>query len=175
MVPSYVYSPPLLQLKKSQLTYSNKVIRVTAAEQVFSIVNLVALLSWVLLAVAPRWILTRWIVLSGAVSLLLSVAYLILVVLFFGSAEGGFDSLAGVMKLFSNEWAVLAGWIHYLAFDLLVGVWEVRDAQSKKISHWFVVPCLFFTFMLGPIGFLAYAGLRSFLVKREGDHDPKAL
>lgn len=135
------------------------------AEQIFSIANLIALAAWILLAVAPRWSLTKKIIISGAIPLLLSVAYLILIVLFFGSAEGGFSSLAGVMKLFTNEWAVLAGWIHYLAFDLLIGIWEVKDAQAKNISHWFVIPCLFLTFMLGPIGFLLYVVLRTFLVK----------
>ncbi len=79
------------------------------AEQIFSIANLIAMISWVILAVAPRWILTRKIILSGAIPLLLSGAYLILIVLFFGAAEGGFSSLAGVMKLFTNEWATLTG------------------------------------------------------------------
>lgn len=135
------------------------------AEQIFSIANLLALASWIILTVAPRWKLTKMIVLSGAIPLLLSVAYLILIALFFGSAEGGFGSLAGVMKLFTNEWAVLAGWIHYLAFDLFVGIWEVKDAQRRGISHWLVAPCLFLTFMLGPIGFLLYSVLRFFLAK----------
>lgn len=135
------------------------------AEQIFSIANLIALSSWIILAVAPRWKWTNKIILSGAVPLLLSVAYLVLIVLFFGKADGGFDSLPNVMKLFTNEWAVLAGWIHYLAFDLFVGSWEVRDAQSRGISHWLVIPCLFFTFMFGPIGFLMYSILRFFLAK----------
>ncbi len=141
------------------------------AEQIFSIANLIALVGWVILTIAPRWTVTRKIVLSGAIPLLLSIAYLVLIVLFFGAADGGFGSLAGVMKLFSNEWAVLAGWIHYLAFDLFVGIWEVKDAQAKNISHWFVVPCLFLTFMLGPIGFLLYSILRVFLGKEvENEH-----
>lgn len=135
------------------------------AETVFSIANLVALVGWLLLIFAPRWKWTQKIVVSGAVSLLLSVAYLILIVLFFGKAEGGFGSLANVMKLFTNPYAALAGWIHYLAFDLFVGIWEVKDAQAKNISHWFVLPCLFLTFMLGPIGFLLYSILRFFLAK----------
>ena len=138
------------------------------AEQIFSIANLIAIIGWILLAVAPRWTLTRKIVLSGAIPLLLSVAYLVLIAVFFGSSEGGFSSLAGVMKLFTYEWMVLAGWIHYLAFDLFVGVWEVKDAQAKNISHWFVIPCLFLTFMLGPIGFLLYSILRLLLAKGDG-------
>jgi prepilin signal peptidase PulO-like enzyme (type II secretory pathway) len=141
------------------------------AEQIFSIANLIAMLSWIILAVAPRWILTRKIILSGAIPLLLSAAYLVLIVLFFGGAEGGFDSLANVMKLFTNEWATLAGWIHYLAFDLFVGVWEVKDSQTRGISHWFVIPCLVLTFLFGPIGFLLYSILRFFLGKEVKNND----
>ncbi len=102
------------------------------------------------------------IVLSGAVPLLLAVPYTVLIVLYFGQAEGGFGSLADVMKLFTNEWAVLAGWIHYLAFDLFVGSWEVKDAQERNVPHLWVIPCLVMTFMLGPIGLLAYSVLRLF-------------
>lgn len=130
------------------------------AEQVFSIANLVAIVGWLLILILPRWKYTRVVVLSAAIPLLLSVAYLVLILLFFRKAEGGFDSLSNVMKLFTNEWAVLAGWIHYLAFDLFVGSWEVRDAQAKGISHWLVIPCLFFTFMFGPIGLLLYFAIR---------------
>ena len=137
------------------------------AEQIFSITNLIAMASWIILAVAPRAVLTRKIILPGAVPLLLSAAYLILVILFFGKADGGFGSLAAVARLFSNEWVLLAGWIHYLAFDLFVGAWEVKDAERRGISHWFVVPCLFLTFMLGPVGFLFYSILRFFLAKGE--------
>lgn len=130
------------------------------AETIFSAANFIALAGWILLVFAPRWKWTRKIVLSGAIPLLLSVAYLILIVLFFGRSEGGFGSLTDVMKLFTNQWNVLAGWIHYLAFDLFVGAWEVKDAEKRGISHWFVVPCLFFTFLLGPIGFLTYSVIR---------------
>lgn len=137
------------------------------AEQIFSVVNLIAVLGWLLLAILPRWKYTRLVVLSGAIPLLLSAAYLLLIVMFFGKAEGGFDSLANVMKLFTNEWAVLAGWIHYLAFDLFVGSWEVKDAQANGISHWFVIPCLVLTFLFGPIGFLLYNILRFFMVKKQ--------
>ena len=141
------------------------------AEQIFSIANLIAMLSWIILAAAPRFAATRKIILSGAIPLLLSVAYSILIVLFFGRADGGFDSLASVMKLFTNEWAALAGWIHYLAFDLFVGAWEVKDAQARGISHWFVIPCLVLTFLFGPIGFLLYNILRFFRSRKEVKND----
>jgi uncharacterized membrane protein (GlpM family) len=141
------------------------------AEQIFSIANLLAMLSWLLIIILPRWRFTAKIVLNGSIPLLLSVAYLVLIVMFFGKAEGGFDSLANVMKLFTNEWTVLAGWIHYLAFDLFVGSWEVKDAYANGISHWLVIPCLILTFLFGPIGFLLYNILRLFLAKKEAGND----
>ena len=139
------------------------------AEQIFTIANLVAIVGWLLIAILPRWRVTRFVVLSGGVSLALAGLCLVLIVMFFGAAEGGFDSLANVMKLFTNEWAVLAGWIHYLAFDLFIGAWEVRDAERRGVSHLWVIPCLVLTFLLGPIGLLAYSILRLFPERQEAE------
>lgn len=128
-------------------------------EAVFSVANMVALASWVLLAVRPRAAIV--LRLSGTVvPLILAMAYTLLVVLFFGSSAGDFSSLAGVSALFANPWILLAGWIHYLAFDLLTGVWEVRDAARRGVPHWLVVPCLVLTFMFGPVGWLLYQVVR---------------
>jgi hypothetical protein len=135
------------------------------AETIFTIANFTAIAGWLLMAILPRWSWTRKIVLSGVLPLLLSVAYMVLVALFLGGAEGGFGSLAQVMKLFTNEWVVLAGWIHYLAFDMFVGAWEVKDAQEQGVSHLLVIPCLVLTFLLGPIGFLVYHIIRRFSPK----------
>ena len=92
---------------------------------------------------APR---QRWVtatVLTGAVvPLMLAVLYVALSPSHWGG-PGGFSSLADVALLFSNPWLLLAGWVHYLAFDLLVGTWEVEDARSQGVPHLLVVPCLF--------------------------------
>ncbi|MGE0103090.1 MAG: ABA4-like family protein [Blastocatellales bacterium] len=125
-------------------------------ETLFSLANGLALIGWILLIFAPRWRWTSKLVGSGLIPLLLASVYLVLIVLFFGRAEGGFSSLAEVGKLFRNEWAVLTGWVHYLAFDLFIGSWELRDSQDLGISHLWIVPCLLLTFMLGPIGLLLY-------------------
>ena len=68
--------------------------------------------------------------------------------------------VTGVAALFANPWLLLAGWIHYLAFDLLVGTWEARDARERGVHHLALVPCLFLTFMFGPAGWLTYLGVR---------------
>jgi hypothetical protein len=135
------------------------------AEQVFSFSNLVAVIGWAVLALGgPR----RWAagLVSGlAIPLLLAVLYLALIAARWGGASGGFGSLVEVAQLFADPWLLLAGWVHYLAFDLFIGSWEVRDAARHGISHLFVVPCLVLTFLFGPIGLLLYFALRAGLAR----------
>jgi hypothetical protein len=130
------------------------------AEILFLVANNVALVGWLLLVFGPRWSWTGRLVHSGLIPGLLAIGYTILIVTTFGNAEGGFGSLAELMKLFRSEWSVLTGWIHYLAFDLFIGAWELRDSRRVGLAHWKVVPCLLFTFLLGPIGLLGYLILR---------------
>lgn len=112
-----------------------------------------------------RTALRRWTQRISAVSvpLLLAAVYLTLVILYFSKSGGGFGSLAQVSKLFQNPYVLLAGWIHYLAFDLFTGAWLVRDAERLRIAHAFVVPCLLLTFLFGPIGLLTWFLIRTSL------------
>jgi hypothetical protein len=132
-------------------------------ERLFSIASNVALPGWLLLALLPRW---RWsarliapVIIPGALAILYA-GLIFTGVRTSGGDMSAFNSLAGVKGLFAQDNILLAGWIHYLAFDLFVGSWEVRDAQRVGIPHWLVVPCLFFTLMLGPVGWFAYILLR---------------
>ena len=129
--------------------------------QIFSIANTVALCGWLLLIVFPgRTSVTR--VISGiAIPAAFAALYIFIIVTNFAGSEGGFSSLADVALLFGNPWLLLAGWVHYLAFDMLIGSWEVRDARERGIHHLFVVPCLILTFLFGPAGWLLYLGIRS--------------
>jgi hypothetical protein len=74
-------------------------------------------------------------------------------------------TLYGVMIGFSAPNLVLAGWIHYLIFDLFIGAWEARDAHRRGISHFWVIPCLLVTLMAGPLGLLLYVLVRFFKVQ----------
>jgi len=65
---------------------------------------------------------------------------------------------------------VLAGWVHYLAFDLFIGCWIVLDAQERHIKHLLLVPCLGLTFMFGPVGLLLY-----FILRAASRSTPEAL
>jgi ABA4-like protein len=129
-------------------------------DHIFAVVNAIALISWVLLALMPR---QRWvtdILTKTLVPLLLAIVYTAIIVTFWGRSTGGFSTLPAVAALFSNPWLLLAGWTHYLAFDLLVGNWEVRDARERGIPHLLVVPCLLLTFLFGPVGWMSYLAVR---------------
>lgn len=138
-----------------------------ALETIFLICNNGVIPAWILLAVAPSWIWTQRLVHGIWIPVLLGSVYLgVMVSSPAAPADGGFSSLEGVMTLLTSPHFALVGWVHFLVFDLFVGAWEVRDARRRSISHVFVVPCLFLTLMLGPIGLLAYLTLR-FGLRRE--------
>lgn len=129
-------------------------------EQLFSVATYLAVGGWLLLVVLPKQPVAQ--LLAGLVlPLVLSAAYLLLIAQHFQGAEGGFGSLAEVKTLFARDELLLAGWIHYLAFDLFIGAWEIRDSQRHGLPHLVMIPCLIMTFMLGPIGLLFYFAIRT--------------
>jgi len=124
-------------------------------ERVFSACNLLAMAGWILLLAIPRH--RRATAIAGTViPLSLAAIYFVVFVVNVRGSQGGFSSLAGVAQLFENRWLLLAGWVHYLAFDLFIGAWETRDAMARGLSRLWLAPCLLMTFMLGPIGLLMY-------------------
>ena len=137
------------------------------AATVFSYANLIVMPMWLLMIILPKWKVTRFLVDYKLIPILLSLVYAVYISLSF-QAEGGFDfgSLESVMALFTKEDAVLAGWVHYLAFDLLIGMWMVQKNRSLGLHQLLMAPCLFFTFMAGPIGFLLFTILASFKSKK---------
>ncbi len=138
------------------------------AELVFSLASGFVVPGWLALIFLPRWRPGPRLLAGIVMPLVLGILYAILFLLHFGgAAEGaGFGSLEGVGLLFSDPWVLLVGWIHYLAFDLFVGAWEVRDAQRIGIPHLAVVPCLVLTFFAGPIGLALYLLIRGLWKKR---------
>jgi hypothetical protein len=135
------------------------------ADAVFRILNLATLAAWLPLVFLPR---RRWAttVLPIAMPALLAIVYAVLIAVSLPGSDGGFSSLAGVRALFNDPHALLAGWTHYLAFDLFIGGWEVRDAQERGVPHLLVVPALALTFLVGPAGLLLYLVVRRFAGSR---------
>jgi hypothetical protein len=126
-------------------------------ESLFALANSSVLPGWLLLIVAPRWPWTYRYT-SLAIPLVLGALYAWL--LRNGLGQGDFNSLAGVMQLFTQPSAAFAGWVHYLIFDLFTGAWETRDGLRLGIPRWLLLPCQLLTFLLGPLGLLLYLALR---------------
>lgn len=133
------------------------------ADTIFQVVNTLVLPQWLLMIVAPRWRVTQWLVRTLLIPALLAIIYLYYIATGATALDfSSFSTLSGVKSLFTQGDAVLAGWIHYLAFDLVAGSWILRDSQQRGINHFGIIPCLLFCFMLGPIGLLLYLVIRLF-------------
>ena len=128
------------------------------AAQLFQWGGTLALLGWVALLISlflkpiRTW---TWRVTGIVIPCVLGVAYVYLLYANNpGHPDGGFGSLEAVRALFSDDPALAAGWIHYLAFDLLVGTWIVRAGLSSGVHPLLLVPALPLTLYLGPAGLL---------------------
>ena len=138
-------------------------------EQIFGFANLWAMLCWVVLAFAPKREQIVTPLFYAGVGLL-ALTYAVLIVSLLGGMIGGgtgstggtpdFTTLAGVQALFDSQGGATIGWIHYLAFDLLVGIWVARNADRHGYLRIVQIPILFFVFMAGPLGLIMYLILR---------------
>ena len=130
-------------------------------DSVFQTCSTIAMVGWiVLLVISPFWSsFDKFLI--GIIITLLAIVYAWLIFQVFTPEDfEKFSSLNGVMELFTDKTAVTAGWIHYLAIDLLTGIWIKKNAQKYNIHHLIVLPCLLVTFMLAPIGLLLYLLVR---------------
>lgn len=131
----------------------------------FALLNYGILPFWALLIFLPHLKITDWLVHSVLAPIVLGLVY---AWLFAGIVFGGivmpeganFTTLDGLMKTFTVKEAVLAGWAHYLVFDLFIGAWQARDAQRVGLNHFALIPCLVLTLLVGPIGLLTYLMVR---------------
>ena len=130
-------------------------------ETLFQIANPIALIGWAALIAAPFIPRLSQLVAGLIIPLVLSVLYAALIMVNFAGSDGNFSSLAGVQALFANPYNLLAGWVHYLAFDMLIGAWATRTVARENIPHLLILPCLALTFLFGPAGFLATSILRA--------------
>jgi len=140
-------------------------------EGIFEVTNIYAMLCWLVLLFAPRREQALPLLFMAGCGLL-ALTYAVLIV---GLMSGMFDadgprsqdfsSLAGVMALFDSKGGATIGWIHYLAFDLFVGIWAARNADRRGIARWMQILVLPFIFLLGPLGLVLYLGLRTFAGK----------
>jgi len=141
---------------------------------VFNAVNIIAAVGWAALILLPRWPALLSGVLYLGVGLLCLIYATGLIGVLTGvipNPDGGgadFTTIAGVRAIFASDAGVVIGWTHYLAFDLFVGLWIVRDADAKGLSRWVQAPILLATFIAGPLGLLVWLLLREPAARRQG-------
>jgi Domain of unknown function (DUF4281) len=124
--------------------------------QVFSAASSAAMLGWLVLTLSPRWPVVIQALRLGLIGAL-SLTYAVLIFVYFFRVEGGgFGSITEVRALFLNDGVLVAGWIHYLAFDLFVGTWIATEADKLGWNRLLQAPILVVTFMFGPIGLLLF-------------------
>jgi len=145
-------------------------------DTLFTVCNGLAIAGWSLLIFLPKWTWTQRLISGVLIPFMLGGVYLYLFMLHRGSVQGSFQSLNELQLLMTNPGFLIAGWVHYLSFDLFIGAWQVRDAHRLGLQHWHIVPCLLFTGLYGPVGFLLYFTVRfaltgKILVGRPKDED----
>lgn len=133
-----------------------------ALEAMFGWASQAAMLGWLILILLPR----RWPALLFVPRFLipfgLSMLYAGLIFAHIYTVDGGgFGSLAQVKTLFGKDELLLAGWVHYLAFDLFVGGWIAVEADRLGMARIFQAPLLLATFMFGPVGLALFMVMRA--------------
>ncbi|PLK69385.1 DUF4281 domain-containing protein [Rhizobium sp. TH135] len=125
-------------------------------DTVFSITSSTAMAGWLLLILAPRWRALIAFIRFGLIGAL-SLTYAVLILVYFFRVEGGgFGSIAEVRALFMSDPVLVAGWVHYLAFDLFIGTWIAVEADKRGYNRLLQAPMLVATFMFGPLGLLLF-------------------
>jgi hypothetical protein len=132
-------------------------------EAIFDLSSLPVMPFWFLMIVLPHWRWTRRLLQSPLVIVIPALIYAALILPQFSTIVSTVSnpSLAAIAELLSTPAGATIAWVHFLAFDLFVGRWAYLDSRERGISAWFMAPILFFTLMLGPIGFLLYLGARA--------------
>ena len=131
--------------------------------QILHAVNLGSLPAWISLVFLPRWRHTKTITLAIAVAY--SVMYVMLAYVLFSKALFAIDPMAfstteGLSRMFAESTSVLAGWAHFIVFDLWTARYFVLDSGRANIPHLAVVPCILGCMFFGPLGLLTYVTVK---------------
>ena len=149
-------------------------------EQIYAYFTIEILYFWVNLGVLPFWLiliffpssnLSKFFVTSILPIFLLSGAYIFVL---YKSFIGSYDfltnfelylSISNLSNLFSNNLFLMLFWIHFIAINLFVGGWIVKDSQKFYINKILVSFPLIITYLIGPFGLFIYWLIRIFYAK----------
>ena len=146
-------------------------------DTVFGVANLVSMAGFATLILLPRKPVLLALVLYAGIGLLCLTYAVGLASILSGlldsdpgleGAAAGFGTIEGVRAIFASDGGMVVGWVHYLAFDLFVGLWIARDADNKQFNRFVQAPVLLATFLAGPLGLLVWLVMRDRRARKQG-------
>ena len=140
-------------------------------ENIFLASNWGVIPFWLLILFSPNGNLSRFLVHSILIPLLLGSAYIFIVYKIYqdGNFLDGFGLYLGIENLyavFSNENFLLIFWLHFLSISLFTGAWIARDSSRHLIPKFLTVISLIITYFTGPLGIFVYWLIRIFFAKK---------
>ena len=141
-------------------------------ETLYLWINLGVLPFWFILIVFPESHLSRifvtsifpFFILSGVYIFILYKSYLIGY-----DFDGNFSlylGLSELSRLFEDHLYIMIFWTHFIAINLFIGGWIVKDSQKFSINKVLMAVPLIVTYLIGPIGLFLYWIIRIFYAKR---------
>ena len=135
-------------------------------------INLGVLPFWFILMVFPQSHLSRifvtsifpFFILSGVYIFVLYKSYLIGY-----DFDGNFSLYLGLnelSRLFEDHLYIMIFWTHFIAINLFIGGWIVKDSQKFAINKVLMAVPLIMTYLIGPLGLILYWIIRIFYAKR---------
>ena len=150
-------------------------------EQIFTYFTIETLYMWINLGVLPCWFilivfpqshLSRIFVTSIFPFLILSGVYIFILYksyLIGYDFDGNFSlylGLSELSRLFEDHLYIMIFWTHFIAINLFIGGWIVKDSQKFSINKVLMAVPLIVTYLIGPIGLFLYWIIRIFYAKR---------
>ena len=141
-------------------------------ETLYMGINIGVLPFWFILIVFPQSHLSRifvtsifpFFILSGVYIFILYKSYLIGY-----DFDGNFSlylGLSELSRLFEDHLYIMIFWTHFIAINLFIGGWIVKDSQKFSINKVLLAIPLIVTYLIGPIGLFIYWIIRIFYAKR---------
>ena len=141
-------------------------------ETLYMWINLGVLPFWFILIVFPQSHLSRifvtsifpFFILSGVYIFILYKSYLIGY-----DFDGNFSlylGLSELSRLFEDHLYIMIFWTHFIAINLFIGGWIVKDSQKFAINKVLMAVPLIVTYLIGPLGLFLYWIIRIFFAKR---------
>ena len=141
-------------------------------ETLYMWINLGVLPFWFILIVFPQSHLSRIFVTSIFPFFILSGVYIFIL---YKSYLIGYDfdrnfslylGLSELSRLFEDHLYIMIFWTHFIAINLFIGGWIVKDSQKFSINKVLMAVPLIVTYLIGPIGLFLYWIIRIFYAKR---------